>query len=192
MPGHLGWHSLEDHKMRQAFFTWVILALLGTSQANAVTFNLSLAPDATSTLFYNFDDLQNNNVGSFSGSGEVFPGSGIQGNHLLLIPIGEAETLTFVTPVSYVAFYGVAADIAGDPRFSNRFFSAYSDPGEEITSLRIYSGANGIHAADNFYYIPASPSVVPLPAALPMFVAGLGLFGLVARRRALIKAAKGP
>jgi hypothetical protein len=177
--------------MRQAFFTWVILALLGTSQANAVTFNLSLAPDATSTLFYNFDDVQNNNVGSFSGSGQVFPGPGIQGN-LLSIPLGEAETLTFVTPVSYVAFYAVAADIAGDPRFSNKFFTAYGDPGEEITSLRIYSGANGIQAADNFYYIPASPSVVPLPAALPMFVAGLGLFGLVGRRRALIKAAKGP
>jgi hypothetical protein len=55
-----------------------------------------------------------------------------------------------------------------------------------LTSTR-YEGANNDGYADNLSFIAngptANPGATPLPAALPLFAAGAGVIGLLARRR---------
>lgn len=59
-------------------------------------------------------------------------------------------------------------------------------PGASLTSLifgNSTTGLDGVRDPDIVYGAAAATSEVPLPAALPLFVAGLGALGIFARRK---------
>lgn len=65
------------------------------------------------------------------------------------------------------------------------FFGFATDNGDAITRVRYtLNDGFGTWAAVDDMQFSTSEVVIPLPAALPMALAGLGLLGLVARRRA--------
>jgi|GEM_PF-1113177 len=61
------------------------------------------------------------------------------------------------------------------------YVNAYVGTGEIITSVSFYSGKNALET-DNHAYIPAV-SAVPEPETYGMMLAGLGLMGILTRRR---------
>ena len=56
--------------------------------------------------------------------------------------------------------------------------------------LRTFNGLWGLIKADGFKVAAVTLSAVPLPAAMPLFAAALGLFGVVGMRRRFTESAR--
>jgi hypothetical protein len=185
----------------------IAAALGGSAVASAATYDFSytftdgqqitgsLDGTLSGTSITNISDLQASLNGiAFTG------GSDSSGKTSLGIYGWNATTDAFDSTLAVFSTVGsqnnfeIADENPTGANQANYFFSFVNDPafGSSVgagnfLSSDSFSGPNGFQAAADF---PAdgtwsvTPAPVPLPAALPLLLSGLGLFGIGRRRRA--------
>lgn len=160
----------------------VVAAFLQITQANATPF-----------YFYDYHGLpfQVNGVDPDTGD----PTSFTTNVNAEVIYNGNAQTLNGTYNVgsgqnfTVITFNGVGRASA-TMSFKNGVVESWEiieDPGPVVTTTTTGGDSFDTRFASGFNSTPGtwtvSPSLVPLPAALPLFVTGLGMMGFIARRR---------
>lgn len=116
-----------------------------------------------------------------------------------LDPIFEFVTLTFTDAVllqgitfvdddhvvlssGFVGYSNVAYDLGDPVSFAEMIIGAEINDYSALGASNVWTFAKVIEG-ENFYIKSATVSAVPIPAAFPLLLAGIGGLGLVARRR---------
>ena len=149
----------------------VVAVLMSAAQASTVTYNLTLTPQAGSSL---------------SGTGTLTITDGPVGLGFLNVPVADITTLAIsiggfnfnlIGDISALQFNGGnLTDITGAAVIGAASLSVNA-----LTSVYFDNLATGGISSDDT--ITATLASTPLPAALPLFAGGLGLLGMFARRR---------
>lgn len=150
---------------------FVAVLMSSAAQATTVTYNLTLTPLAGSSL---------------AGTGTLTITDGPVGSGFLSVPVADITTLSIsiggfnfnlIGHISALEFDGGSLfDITAGPAV----IGAASLSVNALTSVYFDNlSTGGISSDDTITAIAATP----LPAALPLFAGGLGLVGLLARRK---------
>ena len=160
--------------------------LTGPASANVVyniTFdNFGSTVEGTGTLTLNFSTLaQDENLnGSLSGILVGISTSNLDGNGAFSItPLNLASGSQFQTGDAGQIFT-LTAEEAGSGANSVLFLDLFT------SSWQLHNGSDNGGTADQGSFTITGPALVaatPLPAALPLFVGGVGFVGYLARRR---------
>jgi hypothetical protein len=151
----------------------VVAAVMGgEARATTVTYNLTLTPQAGSSL---------------AGTGTLTITDGPVGSGFLNVPVADITTLTIsiggftfnlLGDISALEFNGGnLIDITAGPAV----IGAASLSVNALTSVYFDNLSTGGISSDDT--VSATLAATPLPAALPLFAGGLGLVGMFSRRR---------
>ena len=132
-----------------------------TNNYNATLTKLTIDGGVGNTVF-DIDDLNEGTVGS---------------------GVGEAYNDRSFPPGTIVATYSKIVALSGSPPVGDLFaILAIDYTGLDGGGIASGSGLSFAQDTDNLA-LSGDLQATPLPAALPLFAGGLGLFGLIARRR---------
>jgi hypothetical protein len=101
------------------------------------------------------------------------------------LPVAADDKFSVSDGVLSGVFFVVAASFLSPP-LTLPTFSLLLNPNGEVVVLSSYAygiGGNFVEAYQLSTFPAPSPSATPLPAALPLFAAGLGAMGLLGWRR---------
>jgi hypothetical protein len=142
---------------------------ISTSPINSIT----ARPPGSTGNFYSVGTTP----AAQSGPGEVQFSTGLKYFGFLWGSPDTYNTVTYFNGASVLGSFTGFAPANGDQSIS-RYFNAFAGVGEQITRVTFASSQNAFET-DNHAYIAA----IPEPETYAMMLAGLGLMGLVARRR---------
>jgi len=165
-----------------------VFAALAPNPAQATTYNLTLTdvsvPAASGTGVLDIVGVPT--TGQYCLSASCTPGDTLTSLSFTVDGINFSTSLPGATGVSATFTAGILTDLEFDQTIGGNVHLHMQSNGNMTYSFQQYSGP--------IYYTTgvitySAASATPLPAALPLFAGGLGVVGLLTRRRELKAAA---
>ncbi|WP_226451465.1 PEP-CTERM sorting domain-containing protein [Ferribacterium limneticum] len=166
--------------MKRLFRTTALAALLlaALPSAQAATYSFSGMMDSGSLIGQSFTGLFSFDDSALTKSGEEYLGVGSLSMNFLGNVWGVSHFES--GSVAEVKFYnGLFAGLSYSATWGTTGFSSVPGSFDTSDAFVAYDSSLGLSGAGNVIY-----AAVPEPESYAMFLAGLGLMGLIARRRA--------